>query len=200
MSFEFKKCLSPEGDIFEGLYEIFPDIKGDDRGYFMEAYKKEDFCKAGLTMEFVQENQSYSRKGVLRGLHFQTRHPQGKLLNVIEGKVFDLALDLRNDSLTFGRYHSLILDSKKKNQFYIPKGFAHGFYVLSEGALFQYKCTDFYDPKGEGGIIWNDPQLGIDWKSLNMGTEVILSEKDQTLPFFDFNKKYFDIKGNWIGD
>ena len=150
-------------------------------------------------MKFVQDNQSRSSKGVLRGLHFQTKHPQGKLVRVISGSVYDVAVDLRKNSATFGKYYGVILDSEKQNMFYIPEGFAHGFYVISESAIFTYKCTDFYDPSGEGGIPWNDPKIGIDWKSVTAGIEPILSAKDGLHPSFDPNSDYFDLNGTWIG-
>ncbi|MCQ2241385.1 dTDP-4-dehydrorhamnose 3,5-epimerase [Treponema sp.] len=199
MAFEFKKC-SVDGIEFPGLYEIQPKVFGDARGYFFEVYSEKDFFEAGLTMKFVQDNQSSSSKGVLRGLHFQTKHPQGKLVRAVSGKVYDVAVDLRNGSPTFGKYYGVILDSEKQNQFYIPEGFAHGFYVLSDSAVFAYKCTDFYDPKGEGGIPWNDPAVAIDWKSVGGDVEPLLSEKDGKHPAFSFDKKYFDMNAKWIGE
>ena len=140
MAFEFNKCP------IEGLWEIQPKIFGDARGYFAETYSEKDFFEAGLTMKFVQDNQSASKGGVLRGLHFQTKHPQGKLVRALEGKVYDVAVDLRNGSPTFGKAYGVGLDSQKNNMFYIPEGFAHGFYVISDFAVFTYKCTDFYQP------------------------------------------------------
>ena len=184
----------------EGLFIIEPQVFGDKRGYFMETYNENDFREAGLDMKFVQDNQSKSSKGVLRGLHFQTNHPQGKLVRALEGKVFDVAVDLRKGGETFGKYYGVILDAQKQNQFYIPEGFAHGFYVLSDEAIFAYKCTDFYDPHGEGGIMWNDRVIGIDWKSVAPDiTQPNLSEKDTKHSAFDLNKDYFDINGKWIG-
>ena len=200
MSFIFNKCFDENNTVFPGMYEILPKIFGDSRGYFMETYSERDFFEAGLTMKFVQDNQSKSSKGVLRGLHFQTKHPQGKLVRAFEGKVFDVAVDLRSGSPTFGKYYGVILDSEKANMFYIPEGFAHGFYVLSDEAIFTYKCTDFYDPKGEGGLMWNDSAIGIDWKAVAPDVNLLLSEKDGKHPAFDPNKKYFDINGKWIGD
>ena len=194
MPFEFKKCS------IEGLYEIEPKIFGDNRGYFLETYSEKDFFAAGLTMKFVQDNQSSSTKGVLRGLHFQTQHPQGKLVRALFGQVYDVAVDLRKDSPTFGKYYGVILDCEKANMFYIPEGFAHGFYVLSDLAVFAYKCTDFYDPKGEGGLMWNDPAIGIDWKSVAPDVNPLLSEKDGKHPAFNPNGKYFDINAKWIGE
>lgn len=197
--FEFKEC-SVDGIVIDGLYEIQPKVFGDSRGYFFEVYSEKDFFEAGLTMRFVQDNESASTKGVLRGLHFQTQHPQGKLVRAVSGKVWDVAVDLRRGSPTFGKYYGMILDGQKHNQFYIPQGFAHGFYVLSETAVFAYKCTDFYDPKGEGGLMWNDPTLAIDWKAIAPDITPLLSEKDGKHPAFDKNGRYFDINGIWIGE
>lgn len=200
MAFEFTKCKTNDGTEIEGLWEIQPKIFGDARGYFLESYSEKDFFVAGLTMKFVQDNQSKSSKAVLRGLHFQTQHPQGKLVRALEGRVYDVAVDLRKGSKTFGKYYGVILDAEKQNQFYIPEGFAHGFYVLSDTAIFAYKCTDFYDPKGEGGLMWNDPVIGIDWKSIAPDiSEPNLSEKDTKHPEFDRNKDYFDMHAKWIG-
>ena len=168
----------------EGLYEIQPKVFGDQRGYFFESYSQRDFEAAGLAPRFVQDNQSRSVKGVLRGLHFQKTRPQGKLVRVIEGEVFDAAVDIRPGSSTRGKWHAVILSGEKQNQFYIPPGCAHGFLVLSETAVFAYKCTDFYYPEDEGGIIWNDPAVGIKWPELGM--DYILSEKDKNLPGFQF--------------
>ena len=192
MPFEFKKCP------IDGLYEIQPKVFGDKRGYFFEVYSEKDFTAAGLDMVFVQDNQSASTAGVLRGLHFQTLHPQGKLVRAVEGKVYDVAVDLRKDSTTFGKYYGVVLDSEKQNQFYIPKGFAHGFYVLTERAVFAYKCTDFYHPEDDAGLMWNDPQIGIDWTSVAHGLKPLLSDKDTKHPLFDKNKNYFDKNGKWI--
>ncbi len=197
--FEFRKCMSSDGNIFEGLYEIQPKVFGDARGYFFEVYSERDFFDAGLKMKFLQDNQSSSSKGVLRGLHFQTKHPQGKLVRSVFGKVYDVAVDLRKGSPTFGKYYGVILDSEKQNQFYIPEGFAHGFYVLSETAVFAYKCTDFYDPQGEGGLMWNDPIIGIDWNAVAADIEPHLSEKDTKHPLFNPDGEYFDLNGKWTG-
>ncbi len=161
----------------DGLYVIEPKCFGDNRGYFMETYNYEDFNNAGLSQVFVQDNQSSSGKGVLRGLHFQIKHPQGKLVRVLKGEVYDVAVDIRPGSKTFGKWHGEYLSAENKRQFYIPEGFAHGFLVLSEEAEFTYKCTDFYHPEDEGGIIWNDKDLKIDWPIKDM--EIILSEKDK---------------------
>ena len=198
MPFSFNKCFSGGVEI-AGLFEIQPKVFGDPRGYFFEVYSEKDFFAAGLTMKFVQDNQSSSSKGVLRGLHFQTAHPQGKLVRAVSGRVYDVAVDLRCGSPTFGKYYGVVLDSEKQNQFYIPEGFAHGFYVLSDSAVFAYKCTDFYDPKGEGGLMWNDPEIGIDWKAVAPEVTPLLSEKDEKHPSFDRNGLYFDMNARWIG-
>lgn len=199
MAFEFKDCLSVDGIQFEGLKEIQPKVFGDSRGYFLETYSEKDFFEAGIKDRFVQDNQSKSVKGVLRGLHFQTFKPQGKLVRAVQGKVYDVAVDLRSGSPTFGKFYGVILDSEKQNQFYIPKGFAHGFYVLSDEAVFAYKCTDFYDPTGEGGLMWNDSSICIDWESIVPGLKPVLSDKDTKHPGFDFDALYFDLSGKWIG-
>ena len=199
MPFAFKQC-SIDGISIEGLFEIVPKVFGDARGYFFESYSERDFAAAGIDARFVQDNQSRSTKGVLRGLHFQTKHPQGKLVRVISGSVYDVAVDLRNDSPTFGKYYGVVLDGEKQNQFYIPKGFAHGFYVLSDDAVFAYKCTDFYDPAGEGGIMWNDASIGIDWERAAPGIMPLLSEKDKKHPSFDKNSHYFSKDGIWLGN
>ncbi len=178
----------------EGLCIIEPAVHGDERGYFMETYSKRDMLEAGLDLDFVQDNQSMSVKGVLRGLHFQKEFPQGKLVRVIKGKVFDVAVDLRKESVTYGKWFGVELSEENKKQFYIPEGFAHGFLVLSDIAEFCYKCTDFYHPGDEGGLAWNDPEIGIQWPdvigeykgtasaegyTLTDGTSLNISEKDQ---------------------
>ncbi len=150
------------GDI-EGLKIIEPAVYGDERGYFFESYNLNDFRKNGIDTVFVQDNQSASVKGVLRGLHFQKEYPQDKLVRVIQGEVFDVAVDIRKGSPTFGKWYGIILSAENKKQFYIPKNFAHGFIVLSDYAEFAYKCSDFYHPDDEGGIIWNDRDINIDW-------------------------------------
>lgn len=150
-------------DGIEGLCLITPTVHGDERGYFMETYSQRDMEEAGLNYTFVQDNQSMSTKGVLRGLHFQINYPQTKLVRVIKGEVFDVAVDLRKGSKTFGKWHGEILSEENKNQFLIPQGFAHGFLVLSDVAEFCYKCDDFYHPNDEGGIAWNSPKIGIKW-------------------------------------
>ena len=150
----------------EGLYIIEPAVHGDNRGYFMETYNQRDMQEAGLNMVFVQDNQSMSVKGVLRGLHFQKEFPQGKLVRVIKGRVFDVAVDLREGSDTYGKWYGVELTEENKKQFYISEGFAHGFMVLSDTAEFCYKVTDFYRPGDEGGLAWNDPSIGIEWPEL----------------------------------
>lgn len=164
------------GDI-EGLKVIEPTVFGDARGYFMETYNYNDFKEAGIDVEFVQDNQSSSRKGVLRGLHFQIHYPQDKLVRVVSGEVFDVAVDLREGSKTYGKWFGVLLSAENKKQFFIPKGFAHGFLVLSENAEFTYKCSDFYHPNDEGGLIWNDPDIGVEWP-IPEGMELVFSEKD----------------------
>lgn len=165
----------------QGLLIIEPKVFGDSRGYFFEAYNKNDCHLAGIDYEFVQDNQSKSKKGVLRGLHYQKKYPQAKLVRVLEGEVFDVAVDLRKGSSTFGKWYGVILSGDNLKQFMIPRGFAHGFKVLSESAVFCYKCDNYYHPEDEGGIIWNDPQLDIKWPDIN---NVILSDKDQKHPQF----------------
>lgn len=162
----------------EGLYVIEPKVFGDERGYFVETYNKEEFAECGLNMEFVQDNQSKSKKGVLRGLHFQKQFPQGKLVRVLSGEVFDVAVDIRKGSKTFGKWFGVTLSDTNMKQFYVPEGFAHGFVVLSDTAVFAYKCTEFYHPEDEGGIRWDDPDIGIEWP-IEEGMEVILSDKDR---------------------
>ena len=162
----------------EGVYIIESKVFGDSRGYFMETYNKEAFEEGGLTMNFVQDNESRSTKGVLRGLHFQTKHSQGKLVRVTQGEVFDVAVDLRKGSKTFGKWEGVVLTSENKKQFYIPEGFAHGFLVLSDTATFNYKCTDFYAPQYDCGLIWNDKDIAIEWP-LDGIDNILLSEKDK---------------------
>lgn len=161
----------------EGLMIIEPTIFEDARGYFMETYQYSEFQKMGLDMTFVQDNQSRSIRGVLRGLHFQKMKPQGKLVRVISGEVFDVAVDLRKESATFGQWRGEILSAENKKQFYIPEGFAHGFLVLSERAEFVYKCTRYYDPSDEGGLRWNDPDIAVKWP-IPDGMKVVMSNKD----------------------
>ncbi len=162
----------------EGVVVIEPTVFGDERGWFMETYNEQEFKENGIDVQFVQDNQSKSTKGVLRGLHFQTRHPQGKLVRVVKGEVFDVAVDIREDSPTYGKWEGIVLSEENRKQFFIPAGMAHGFLVLSEEAEFVYKCTDFYDPQGEGGLLWNDETIGIEWP-IEEGMEIKLSQKDQ---------------------
>ena len=175
----------------EGLKVIEPTLFGDDRGYFMETYSQRYFSEdGGMNMTFVQDNESRSVKGVLRGLHFQTQHSQGKLVRVTKGKVFDVAVDLRPGSQTYGKWYGVELSEENKRQFYIPENFAHGFLVLSDIAEFVYKCTDFYYPEFDGGIMWNDPDIGIKWPLEEIGEEnLLLSDKDKKHPSFKDIKK-----------
>ncbi len=157
------------------VFEFEPKVFGDDRGFFVETFHAERY-REYIPYDFVQDNHSRSVKGVLRGLHFQTENPQGKLVRCVRGEVFDVAVDIRKDSPTYGKWAGVILSESKKNQFWIPPGLAHGFVVLSETADFEYKCTDFYNPQGEGCLIWNDPEVGIEWP---IDFEPLLSAKDQ---------------------
>ena len=181
----------------EGLCVIEPTVHGDSRGYFVETYNRADMAEQGLDMEFVQDNQSSSGKGVLRGLHFQRHYPQGKLVRVIRGRVFDVAVDLRRSGATFGKWYGVELSEENKKQFYIPEGFAHWYLVLSDWAEFLYKCTDFYHPGDDGGILWNDPALGIRWPEMRAiyrgsdspadyamedGTPLNINERDRNWP------------------
>lgn len=163
----------------EGLLIIEPTVFGDNRGYFMETFHSEEFTAAGMNKPFVQDNQSSSSKGVLRGLHFQKNYPQAKLVRILKGEVFDVAVDLRKDSQTFGQWFGIILSEENKKQFYIPEGFAHGFLVLSDTAEFAYKCTEFYHPDDEGGIRWDDKIINIHWPLTGI-EKLILSEKDKS--------------------
>lgn len=191
--------ITVEKDVagIEGLCVITPAVHGDNRGYFMETYSQRDMEEAGISVPFVQDNQSMSVKGVLRGLHFQKQFPQTKLVRVIRGAVFDVAVDLRKDSQTFGKWYGIELTEENKKQLLIPRGFAHGFLVLSDHAEFCYKCDDFYHPNDEGSLAWNDPAIGITWPgvrgqysgsacaagyTLEDRTPLILSEKDQKSP------------------
>ena len=207
---QIQVCHSVDG--IDGLCVITPKVHGDSRGYFMETYNQKDMQEAGLNITFVQDNQSMSKKGVLRGLHFQIKYPQTKLVRVIKGEVFDVAVDLRIGSPTYGRYHGEFLSEQNKKQYLIPRGFAHGFLVLSEVAEFCYKCDDFYHANDEGGLAWNDPAIGIEWPKLEGcyngtasgegyfvdGVPIVLSDKDQkwlgiqdTFKFDDNNFKVF---------
>lgn len=173
----------------EGVTIVDVKSYGDDRGYFMETYKQPDFVAGGIDVDFVQDNQSSSVKGVLRGLHFQINHPQSKLVRVVSGEVFDVAVDLRPGSATYGKWEGVILSAENKRQFFIPRGFAHGFLVLSDTAEFCYKCDDIYHPNDEGGLMWNDPEIGIVWPAMQGDevfdeTKIILSDKDKVHPAF----------------
>jgi len=166
---------------FEGLYELEPNVFGDDRGYFFESYRRNTFQELGIKDDFVQDNESFSVKGTLRGLHYQsTPHDQAKLVRVSRGRVLDVALDIRKESPTYGQHHTVLLEASRHNMFLIPAGFAHGFTAL-EDSVFTYKCSNYYNKESEGGILWNDPVLGINWEV----SEPIVSEKDQVLPTFD---------------
>ncbi|WP_300726582.1 dTDP-4-dehydrorhamnose 3,5-epimerase [uncultured Rikenella sp.] len=181
---EFKKVKTP----IEGLFVIEPTVFGDARGFFMETYAKRDFdAMAGSPVDFVQDNHSKSRRGVLRGLHFQTQHAQGKLIRVVAGAVYDVAVDLRAGSPTYGRWHGVELSAENKRQFYVPAGFAHGFLTLADDTEFLYKCTDYYHPEFDGGVRWNDPQIGVDWRLAEYGFDpsgegLLLSAKDRVQP------------------
>lgn len=181
----------------EGLCVIEPALHGDSRGYFMETYNQNDMEEAGFDYQFVQDNQSSSSRGVLRGLHFQKEYPQGKLVRVIRGRVYDVAVDIRKDSKTYGKWFGLELSEENRKQFLVPKGFAHGYLVLSDWAEFCYKCTDFYHPGDEGGLAWNDPDIGIQWPEIcgvypgtgssegykmTDGSPLKINERDQNWP------------------
>lgn len=178
---KFKKIETPIQD----LYIIEPTVFGDHRGFFMESYNKREFKEIGLDMDFLQDNHSKSKKGTLRGLHFQTKHPQGKLVRAIKGAVYDVAVDLRKESPNYGNYYGVILSEENKKMFYIPEGFAHGFLALSEEVEFMYKTTDYYYPEFDAGIIWNDKDINIDWPFYEYGIDkmdLLLSDKDKNLP------------------
>lgn len=171
----------------EGVKIVDVNAYGDSRGYFMETYKQSDFVAGGIGCVFVQDNQSSSVRGVLRGLHFQIDHPQSKLVRVVSGKVFDVAVDLRKDSATYGKWEGVVLSAENRRQFFIPRGFAHGFLVLSDSAEFCYKCDDVYHPGDEGGLMWNDPKIGIEWPALDGDdlfneSQLVLSDKDRRHP------------------
>ena len=187
MAFTFEKTKLP------GVVIIQPKVFGDNRGYFMETYKKNDFVEAGIDREFVQDNESSSTKGVLRGLHFQKEHTQGKLVRVTHGEVFDVAVDIRPGSETFGQWVGVTLSSEKKNMLYVPEGFAHGFLVLSDTAEFVYKCTDVYDPSAQVGIPWNDPDIAVEWPKLDVPYKT--SEKDEKHQ--GFKEQSFEWAARW---
>ncbi len=188
MAFKFENTKIP------GVVIIQPDVYGDSRGYFMETYKKDAYASAGIDKEFVQDNESSSTKGVLRGLHFQKDHTQGKLVRVTRGEVFDVAVDVRPGSETYGQWVGVTLSAEKKNMFYIPEGFAHGFLVLSDTAEFVYKCTDVYDPSSEGGVPWNDPAIAVDWPKLDVPYKT--SEKDEKHE--SFTDQDFSWASKWL--
>lgn len=177
-NFTFEQC----GD-FEGLYLISPKVFGDVRGYFMETFQQEEFKKAGIDVNFVQDNQSSSGRGVLRGLHYQKEHTQGKLVRVLRGEVFDAVVDIRKGSKTYGKWYGTKLSAENHRMLYVPEGFAHGFYVLSESAEFFYKCTDYYDPSSEAGIRWDDKTIAVAWP-IPEGEQPLISEKDKKHPEF----------------
>ena len=168
----------------EGVTIVDVKSYGDERGYFMETYKRPDFVAGGIDCDFVQDNQSRSTRGVLRGLHFQIEHPQSKLVRVVEGEVFDVAVDLRPGSPTFGQWEGVVLSAENRRQFFVPRGFAHGFYVMSETATFCYKCADVYHPNDEGGLMWDDPSIAVAWPVPD-GEGPVLSEKDGLHPSFE---------------
>lgn len=177
------------------LVIIQPKIFGDSRGFFQETYNKKSFAEHGLTMEFVQDNHSKSKRGVLRGLHFQTKHTQGKLVRVVKGAVYDVAVDLRKDSETFGKWYGVLLSEENKTSFYVPEGFAHGFLTLENDTEFLYKCTDLYSPEYDSGLLWNDETINIDWKFEEFGIkkeDLTISEKDTKHQKFDPIKNYFE--------
>ena len=191
----------------EGVVIIEPDVFGDARGYFMESWSQQRFNESVREVEFVQDNQSKSCYGVVRGLHFQRgEYSQSKLVGVAQGRVLDVAVDIRRGSPTFGRHIAVELSDENHRQLFIPRGFAHGFVVLSETAIFAYKCTDFYHPEDEGGLPWNDPTISIDWQAaltqagIEIGMEFQLSDKDTRHPAFDPSGSYFDLDGRWIGE
>ena len=187
----------------EGLCVITPAVHGDVRGYFMETYSERDMREAGIDVRFVQDNQSMSVKGVLRGLHFQKQYPQTKLVRVVRGAVFDVAVDLRAKSETYGKWYGVTLSAENKKQFLIPKGFAHGFLVLSDEAEFCYKCDDFYHPNDEGGLAWNDPEIGVEWPDVkgeykgNASAEGYTLGEDTALKLSEKDQKWLGMKGTF---
>lgn len=195
--------LNVKTHLISGLLELQPQIFNDERGLLLESYNMNDFKKAGIKDVFVQDNHSLSQKGVIRGLHFQKKHSQAKLVRAVTGKIFDVAVDLRCSSPTFGKYFSVILDSRKQNMLYIPRGFAHGSFAMEDNSILSYKCSDFYCCQSEGGLIWNDALLSIDWPLETVFSEnesPVLSRKDCMHPAFNPEQLYFDINGNWIGE
>lgn len=179
---KFKAVRTP----IEGLVIVEPTVFGDARGFFMETYSEKDFEEIGISAKFVQDNHSKSRKGVLRGLHFQRQHTQGKLIRVTSGSVLDVVVDLRPESSTFGKWEAVFLSADNKRQLYVPPRFAHGFLTLEDDTEFLYKCTDYYHPESDAGVLWNDPQIGIDWNLEHYGiAEPQLSQKDMAQPTID---------------
>lgn len=177
----FKFSYTP----IEGLVVIEPRVFGDERGYFMETFRESNYAEAGITTHFVQENESMSARGVLRGLHFQRTEPQAKLVRAVSGALLDVAVDLREGSATYGKWHAELLSAANHRQMFIPEGFAHGFLALEDGTRLSYKCSRYYAPYDEAGIVWNDPTLAIDWQLERWGIEpsqLIISEKDSKLP------------------
>ncbi|MBR3180794.1 dTDP-4-dehydrorhamnose 3,5-epimerase [Candidatus Saccharibacteria bacterium] len=186
--------LSFEKTKIKDVYIVTPKVFGDERGYFMETFSDKDFRENGLAYIFVQDNQSSSKKGVLRGLHFQKSHPQAKLVRVLKGEVYDVAVDLRLGSETYGQYVGVLLSEENKKQLLIPRGFAHGFLVVSDSAEFAYKCDEFYHPEDEGGIRYDDPDISIDWPKIDC--DFCLSEKDKLHPFLKDSQITFDLEGD----
>jgi dTDP-4-dehydrorhamnose 3,5-epimerase len=174
----------------DGMIVIEPSVFSDERGYFMESYNKEEFAKIGLDVDFVQDNESKSGKGVLRGLHFQTKFPQGKLVRVLQGSVFDVGVDLREGSPTYGCWEGVVLSEQNKRMFFVPEGCAHGFLVVSDFAVFTYKCTNLYHPEYDSGIIYNDKDIDVKWPTENI-EQIILSDKDKQLKTLRETKTQF---------
>lgn len=171
-----------------GTYIIESDVFSDSRGFFLETYSKREFEKAGINLDFVQDNLSRSVKNTVRGLHYQINHPQDKLVRAVAGEIFDVAVDIRRDSPTFGQWEGFYLSAENKRQFFIPKGFAHGFCVVSASADFMYKCSDFYSPKDERGILWNDPDIAVEWP---LDGEPVLSKRDLSNPALKDAERHF---------
>ena len=180
----------------EGLKIIEPQVFADDRGWFMELYRKEDYEEAGICCEFVQDNRAYSKQGVLRGMHFQVKYPQDKLLSVLRGEIYDVAVDIRKGSPTFGEWVSVELSAENHRQFFIPQGFAHGFLTLTDDVEFRYKVDNVYNKESEGGMRYDDPTANVDWGSLLNGIEPVLSEKDQTGPTLENSNNQFVYEGD----
>lgn len=201
MLISLDNCYNHNREVFKNLYLVKSKIFFDDRGYNFESYNQKDFETAGLNKIFVQTNQSLSYKNSLRGMHFQKKHPQGKLIRVLSGLIYDVVVDLRLGSKTYGDYYGALLDGKDLTMLYVPEGFAHGYLTLSDEAVCSYMLTDFYHSEDEGGLMWNDPVIGIDWESVCPGItqNANLSEKDKNHGPFSLEKKYFDLNAKWIG-